>query len=102
MDNIIILNFYNYCNYKNYTNLLLTCKYYYYDKNTINNDNIYKYYLINKFSIDFVNISKSFIISYYDSFLRIVNFEKTINDLGYKNWEEDIYYLFWKQQKLIL
>ena len=101
MDNIIVLNFYNYCNYINYTNLLLTCKYYYYDKNIINNDNIYKYYLIKKFSINFANISRSFIISYYDCFLRIVNFEKIINNLGYETWEEDIYYLFWKQQKLI-
>ena len=39
MDNIIYLNFYNYCDYKSYRNLLLTCRAYYYDNNILNNDN---------------------------------------------------------------
>ena len=99
MDNIIYLNFYNYCDYKSYSNLLLTCRDYYYDNNILNNDNIYKYYLENKFSKDFINISKLFIISYYDCFIQIINFEKKMNES--ELWHEQFYYLFWKHRKWI-
>ena len=99
MDNIIYLNFYNYCDYKSYRNLLLTCRDYYYDNNILNNDNIYKYYLENKFSKDFINISKLFIISYYDCFIQIINFEKKMNES--ELWHEQFYYLFWKHRKWI-
>jgi len=100
MDIIINFNFYKYCDFTSYSNLLLTCKYYYYD-NIINNDIIYKYYLQNKFSNKFINISNSFIISYYDCFTKIMNFEKLAISIDSELWEEDIYYLFWKQQKWI-
>ena len=95
MDYLIQLNFYNYLDYFNYTRLLLTCKNFY--KNNINHhDNIYKHYLKKKISNNFIKFVKPIIISYYDCFLRIVNFEKTISKMGYKLWEEDVYYLFWK------
>lgn len=102
MDYIIELNFYNYLNYFDYTNLLCVCKKYY-NNILLNHDNIYKEYLVKKFSVNFVEIVYPIIISYYDCFKRIVNFENTIQKMGYELWEEDIYYLFWKvKYQLIL
>ena len=95
MDYILQLNFYNYLNYFDYTNLLCCSKNYYYNK-YYNCDNIYREYLIKKFSNNFVEIVKPIIICYYDCFLRIIIFENTISKMGYELWNEDIYYLFWK------
>ena len=102
MDNIITLNFYNYCNYINYNNLLKTCKYYYYDNNIINNDNIYKYYIINKFSIEFALCANLFIDSFKDCFIKIINFENKLYSMNLEPWNEELYYIFWKQQKWII
>ena len=65
MDYIIELNFYNYLNYFDYTNLLCVCKKYY-NNLFLQHDNIYKEYLIKKFSSNFVIIVKPIIISYFD------------------------------------
>lgn len=102
MDYILQLNFYNYLNYFDYTNLLSCCKNYYYN-NCYNCDDIYKIFLIKKFSYNFVDIVRPIIISYYDCFLRIVIFENRFKKMGYELWKEDIYYLFWKcKYQLIL
>jgi hypothetical protein len=100
MDIIIQLNFYEYLDYFDYTNLLITSKNFYYNKN-FKNDNIYKKYLENKFSKQFVIKAKPIIISYYDCFLRIINFEKILLSYDYELWDEQIYYAFWKYIKLI-
>ena len=95
MDIIIQFNFNEYLNYYDYTKLLLTCREFYYNK-YYNSDIIYKKYLENKFSKEFVIKAKPIIISYYDCFLRIINFEKYIISLNGELWDEKIYYAFWK------
>lgn len=96
IDYLVMMNFYNYINYFDYTNLLLTSKKFYKDYIFANNDNIYRYYLIIKFSNNFVDHAKKFIISYYDCFYRIVNFEKMITNENLELWDEKTYLAFWK------
>ena len=98
MDYAIQLNYYEYLNYFDYTNLLMTTKKFYYNYQ-YNNDNIYKLYLEDKFSKQFIIKAKPIIISYYDCFLRIVNFEKFALSLQLDLWNEETYYAFWKLSK---
>ena len=100
MDIVIQFNFYEYLNYFDYTNLLLTSKKFYYNI-CYKNDNIYKKYLENKFSKQFVIKAKPIIISYYDCFLRIINFEKILSSYHHDLWDEQTYYAFWRYIKLI-
>ena len=100
MDYIIQLNYYNYLHYNDYINLLQTTKKFYYNID-YNNDLIYKYYLEIKFSVDFTINALPIIYSYYDCLLRIVMFENTLQKLGYRIWEEDSYFAYWKALNLI-
>ena len=98
MDYIIQLNYYNYLNYNDYIKLLLTTKKYYFNMD-YNNDLIYKYYLSKKFSDRFIKIALPIIYSYYDCFLRIIEFEKTLLKYGYPLW---VVYVIWLTVVLIL
>ena len=100
MDYIIQLNYYNYLNYNDYIKLLLTTKKYYFNMD-YNNDLIYKYYLSKKFSDRFIKIALPIIYSYYDCFLRIVEFEKTLLKYGYPLWDENVYFAYWKNRNLL-
>lgn len=110
MDYIIQLNYYNYLSFKEYTQLLLTNKKYYYN-NIFNNDKIYKNYLINKFSSDFVTVLRQNIISYYliyprilsykECLSRIVMFENNLIKNNIKAWDEEAYYSHWKKMNFL-
>lgn len=100
MDIIIQYNYYNYLDYIDYISLLLTNKTFYYNS-VYSNDFIYKFYLQKKFSQRFIVLSRPIIMSYKDCFYRIVTFEKRLINLGYKIWEEDTYYMYWKMKNLI-
>ena len=96
LEIIIDLNFYEYLiNIEDYLTLIQVSRflYLYY-----NNDYIYRYFLEKKFSTLFTDTASLIIISYKDCFIRIKIFETILKKNGYELWDENIYYLFWKNK----
>ena len=94
---IIISNLLFYLDYNYYLNLsILSKELNYYIKN---NDYIIKYYLIKKFSPTFINnlqiIPNIYQYNYYDIFKNIIIFERELEKIGNKKWNEKIYYKYW-------
>lgn len=96
LELIIDLNYYEYLkDLYEYLNLIKTSKFLYLN---YNKDYIYKFFLEKKFSSLFTKTANQIIISYKDCYIRIIIFENILKKNGYELWDENIYYLFWKNK----